>query len=390
MSPTPPLSLYLHIPWCVRKCPYCDFNSHAGGKPDEPAYVKALLTDLEQELPLVKGRTLTSIFIGGGTPSLFSGTAIGELLDGVRARIGIEKTAEINLEANPGTLEAGRYREYRQAGVNRLSIGVQSFDDQKLQTLGRIHSRSEALAAIEQAKSAGFENLNLDLMYGLPSQTVEQALADVRTAIETGPSHISYYQLTLEPGTAFEHNPPELPDDDLLAEIEEAGREELQKAGYRQYEISAFARPGKECKHNLNYWRFGDYLGIGAGAHGKLTVGDKIERRWRVGSPERYIETAGTQACIAGTRVLQEADRIAEFMLNALRLTAGFTPALFQERTGLPWERIAERVELLERRGLLERADDSIRPTPHGHRFLNEILMHFLPETEADSQLYSV
>ncbi len=376
-----PLALYIHLPWCVRKCPYCDFNSHSvDGELDEDAYIGALLSDLKLELPLVAGRNLNTIFIGGGTPSLFSGEAIGRLLEGVRGGIGCSPDMEVTLEANPGAVEAERFRQYRQSGVNRLSIGIQSFADGQLQALGRIHSRQEALTAVEKALDCGFDNINLDLMFGLPGQTLEQALADVATATALNPSHISYYQLTLEPNTRFHKAPPALPDEDLLWQIESSGQQALAEAGYRQYEVSAFAREGKECRHNRNYWQFGDYLGIGAGAHGKITHSDRrVERRWRRRSPEGYLAQAGTAAAIAGSRWLGPADLITEFMLNALRLHEGVLSELFTQRTGLGLEAVEERLQQAVEQGLLHYSAESIRPTADGRRFLNDLVSLFMP-----------
>jgi putative oxygen-independent coproporphyrinogen III oxidase len=377
----PPLALYIHFPWCLRKCPYCDFNSQLlPAQADQGAYVQALLRDLEWEAERVAGRELRSLFIGGGTPSLLSGAALGTLLEGVAARIQVANGAEITLEANPGAAEAGRFRAYRAAGVNRLSIGVQSFEDAKLRALGRVHDRGEALRAVELARQAGFRELNLDLMFGLPEQTLDQALADVRTAIELAPEHLSYYQLTLEPQTAFHHQPPPLPPEDAVEEIEFQGQAALRQAGYRHYEVSAFARPGRECRHNLNYWRFGDYLGIGAGAHGKLSRGPEIRRRWRVRGAEDFMQRAGGPQVLAGEQTLDAADRVAEFMLNALRLHDGFTEALFEERTGLGPGAIAAPLEDAIRKGLLERAAGHIRPSEQGRRFLNDLIALFLPE----------
>ncbi len=382
--PTPPLSLYIHIPWCLAKCPYCDFNSHAVvAELDEQAYVDALLADLELELPRVAGRELISIFIGGGTPSLFSGGAIADLLAGVRSRIALAPDAEVTLEANPGTLEAGRFGDFRQAGVNRLSIGVQSFNDHLLKALGRVHDRRQALDAVAAAQDAGFENINLDLMFALPGQTVAQALEDVATAVDLGPAHISYYQLTLEPNTRFHADPPELPTEEVQWEIERLGQEALEQAGFERYEISAFARPGRRCRHNLNYWGFGDYIGIGAGAHGKLTdgAGGEVLRNWRVRSPATYLSAAGSPAVIAGTRVLEKEDRIMEFMMNALRLRAGFSRELFEQRTGCALAEVEAPLAAAAGKGLIEQVSGVIRPTPRGHRYLNDLLSLFVPES---------
>jgi len=376
----PPLSLYLHFPWCLRKCPYCDFNSqNLPEAADQRAYVAALLADLAWEADWVEGREMQTIFIGGGTPSLLSGALVATLLEGVAQRVALASGAEITLEANPGAAEAGRFRAYRQAGVNRLSIGVQSFADEPLRALGRVHDRASALRAVALARRAGFDNLNLDLMFGLPRQTLGQALADVRTAIELGPEHISYYQLTLEPGTAFYHQPPTLPMDEMVEEIELEGQAALRAAGYGHYEVSAFARPGRQCRHNLNYWQFGDYLGIGAGAHGKLSRGGEIRRRWRVRGGEAFMQQAGGPAVLAGEQALEEVDLVAEFMLNALRLREGFAEGLFEERTGLPLARIEDRLAEAVQAGLLEWGNGHIAPSEQGRRFLNDLIEGFLP-----------
>jgi putative oxygen-independent coproporphyrinogen III oxidase len=377
----PPLALYIHFPWCLHKCPYCDFNSQSlPAAADEGAYVQALLRDLAWEAEGVRGREVQTVFIGGGTPSLLSGAAVATLLEGVARRVTLAAGAEITLEANPGAAEAGRFRAYRAAGVNRLSIGVQSFDEAKLRALGRIHDRHEALRAVALARQAGFDNLNLDLMFGLPDQGLGQALADVQTAIELAPEHLSYYQLTLEPQTVFHHQPPPLPPDDTLEEIEFQGQAALRQAGYRHYEVSAFARPGRECRHNLNYWQFGDYLGIGAGAHGKITSGERIERRWRLRGAEAFMQQAGGTEVLEGACVLDETDRVAEFMLNALRLRDGFAETLFAGRTGLPLARIEPLLAEAVGRGLLGRHAGWIAPTEPGQRFLNDLIAVFLPE----------
>lgn len=375
----PPLALYIHVPWCVRKCPYCDFNSHeARGKIPEQEYVEALWRDLEQDLPRVWGRPVSSIFIGGGTPSLFSPEAIDRLLSGVRARLPLDQNIEVTLEANPGTVELERFKGFRQAGVNRLSIGIQSFDPEKLKALGRIHGRDEAARAAQAARAAGFDNFNLDLMFGLPQQTVEQAVADIRTAMQFQPMHLSVYQLTIEPNTLFHARPPVIPDDDIAWEMQCQLQAELAATGYRQYEISAYAKPGGECRHNLNYWQFGDYLGIGAGAHGKITDATSITRLWKVKRPNEYLSTAGTPKCIGGEQKLTRRDTVAEFMLNALRLVNGFPAPLFQERAGLPITACGQNLALAESQGLLEWDTQTIRPTPQGRRFLNNLLELFL------------
>jgi len=378
----PPLALYIHLPWCVRKCPYCDFNSHqAPGALPETEYVEALLRDLEQELPLIWGRPIVSIFIGGGTPSLFSPEALDALFSGLRARLKLLPDIEITLEANPGTVEAGKFREFRALGINRLSIGVQSFQDAQLAALGRIHGGREAIAAAEAAHAAGFSDFNLDLMHGLPGQTVESGRADVEQAIALAPSHISYYQLTLEPNTLFHARPPRLPDDELLADIEEAGQALLAQAGYLQYEVSAYAKEGFRCAHNLNYWEFGDYVGIGAGAHGKLTLPaeQRILRRARVKNPRDYQALAGTPAAFEEEAV-KPREAAFEFMLNALRLKEGFAPHLFQERAGIPLGLVQDALQQAEAAGLIDWDVRRIAPSAHGWRYLNDLMQHFLPD----------
>ncbi len=381
-----PLSLYIHFPWCVRKCPYCDFNSHeVRGELPEAAYIDALLADLQQDLPLVWGRPIESVFIGGGTPSLISAEGLERLLSSLRALLGLTPFCEITLEANPGTVEQGRFAEYRAAGINRLSIGVQSFDDVKLEALGRIHRRDEALRAAEVAHAAGLENFNLDLMFGLPGQDEAQAEADLRQAIALSPAHISWYQLTVEPNTAFAHQPPLLPDDDLLWSMQQHGQETLAAAGYGQYEVSAYAREGQRCRHNLNYWRFGDYLGIGPGAHAKIThpAENRVERLWKQRQPQAWLEQAATLAVIAGRRDLNRGDLALEFMMNALRLVEGFASGLFQEHTGLPITVLEESLREAQRRGLLDWQLQHIVPTERGRNHLNELLQLFMPEEEA-------
>lgn len=387
-----PLSLYIHIPWCVRKCPYCDFNSHALRQSDElpeRLYVDALLADLEADLPRVWGRRVDTVFIGGGTPSLFSPAAIDRLLSGVRARLPLRPDAEITLEANPGTVEQGRFAEFRAAGISRLSIGIQSFNEQHLQALGRIHGRPEAIRAAQSASQAGFDNFNLDLMYGLPEQTQAQALDDLRTAIELAPSHISYYQLTLEPNTLFHRYPPPLPDDDVLWDMQERAQALLAEHGYRQYEISAYARTDqpavdRRCSHNLNYWRFGDYLGIGAGAHGKLSdmAEGAIYRLWKRKNPRDFLNYAGQDTNLGGLNRLSEAELPLEFMLNALRLSDGWPLQLFQQRTGLELGAIQAALHEAETRGLLRLTADRAGVTELGQRFLNDALQLFMPEQD--------
>ncbi|MES9938337.1 MAG: radical SAM family heme chaperone HemW [Sedimenticola sp.] len=378
-SAPPPLGLYIHIPWCLRKCPYCDFNSHqAEESPDATGYVRALLADLQLELPLVEGREISTIFIGGGTPSLFPPEVIRTLLLGVNQRIGISPDAEITMEANPGAFETERFRGYREAGVNRLSIGVQSFNDRALGMLGRIHDSDQARHALAGAMAAGFSNINLDLMFGLPGQDLEAALSDVRQAVDSGVQHISYYQLTLEPNTLFHAQPPKLPDEELIDGIQEAGQALLAGAGYQQYEVSAYAQPDRRCRHNLNYWRFGDYIGIGAGAHGKLTLAGSGEvwRRWRQRHPATYMDAAGTERALSA-RLLGAEDLLAEFMLNALRLHDGFDPALFGERTGLPLEVARPGLDQAREMGLLESGSERIVPSGRGRRFLNDLVSLF-------------
>jgi putative oxygen-independent coproporphyrinogen III oxidase len=379
----PPLSLYIHFPWCVRKCPYCDFNSHAvRGDLPEDQYIDALLADLESDLPRVWGRPVRTVFLGGGTPSLFSPEAIERLLAGVRARVTLVPEAEVTLEANPGTVETERFRGYRAAGVNRLSIGIQSFQPEQLQKLGRIHGRDEALAAAQAARAAGFDNFNLDLMFGLPQQTLDEALTDLRTALALNPTHLSVYQLTLEPNTLFHAQPPELPDEDVLAAMQEALQAELADAGFTQYEVSAYARAGRRCRHNLNYWQFGDYLGIGAGAHAKITDADSVTRLWKVKQPRDYLETAGTPAGLGGEQRPSRDDVMFEFMLNAMRLPEGVPALLFSERTGLDPSCMQKPLTQAMARGLLEPGLEHIRPTPLGRRFLNELVALFLPEAK--------
>jgi len=375
----PPLGLYIHFPWCVRKCPYCDFNSHeAGDAIPEEAYVDALLRDLDRARSAVAGREIVSVFLGGGTPSLFSAAAVARLLDAVRARLSLDGAAEITLEANPGTAEARHFAGYRRAGVNRLSLGVQSFDDDSLRRLGRIHNGIDARHAFEMAREAGFDNINLDLMYGLPEQSPAMAAADLETAAALAPEHLSWYQLTLEPNTVFYAKPPELPREDGIAAMQERGEARLAAGGYRRYEVSAWAVSGREARHNLNYWEFGDYLGLGAGAHSKLTdAGGRITRSARHRIPRRYMETAGEDAVVTAERCLDEEDRVVEFMLNALRLLQGFEPAQFEQRTGLSLERIRTPLAEARRRGLLRDAGGRIEPTPRGTQYLNDLLQLF-------------
>lgn len=382
----PPLSLYVHIPWCVRKCPYCDFNSHeADSELPEDAYVDALLRDLTLDQPLAQGRRLTSIFFGGGTPSLFSAQSIGRILDGAERLIGFEPDIEITLEANPGTFEQARFTGYRQAGVNRLSIGIQSFNQTQLAHLGRIHSGAEALNSVNMARRAGFDNINLDLMHGLPEQRINDACADLRQALDLAPEHLSWYQLTIEQNTAFYRQPPVLPEEDTLAEIQDAGQALLGYAGYRQYEVSAYARTGRQAKHNLNYWTFGDYMGIGAGAHGKITRPDTddIMRLWKTRLPRHYLAAEARVSAnlpshnnpfAAGGQTLSEKDRVLEFLLNALRLNEGAPAQDFAARTGLALTQLEPQWRQLIAQGLVLPPHERLRTTALGHRFLNSVL----------------
>lgn len=374
-----PLSLYLHFPWCVAKCPYCDFNSHGlRGAVPEDAYVAALIRDLDFELQRPETRPIQSIFMGGGTPSLFSGRAIAAVLDAFAKRLSFASDIEITLEANPGTVDAGYFRDYRAAGVNRLSIGVQSLDDTMLKRLGRIHGHDDAVTAVRTARAAGFDNLNLDLMFALPEQTEAGAAADLREAVALGPEHLSYYQLTLEPNTEFAARPPALPDDDAAWAMQLAGQALLAGHGYAQYEVSAYAQAGRQSRHNRNYWQFGDYLGIGAGAHGKRTFADRIERRARHKLPKTYQAAAGQAAALQEQREVGATERPFEFMMNALRLNEGFSPALFETRTGLALLEIEPKLAKLVARGLIERDDLMIRPTVLGRAHLNTLIGEFL------------
>ncbi|WGZ95244.1 MAG: radical SAM family heme chaperone HemW [Candidatus Thiothrix putei] len=378
-----PLSLYIHIPWCIRKCPYCDFNSHAApsGLP-EKAYVQALLTNLTHELPHIWGRKLESIFIGGGTPSLFSAESIDELLCGIRALLPFRPNIEITLEANPGTFEQDKFRGFREAGINRLSMGIQSFNPEHLQALGRVHDREEALRAADIARTAGFDNFNLDLMFGLPQQTLEQAMQDLQQAIALNPTHLSWYQLTLEPNTLFYKTPPPLPDDDLVADMQLNGQHFIKRSCYAQYEVSAYARQGFECRHNRNYWEFGDYVAIGAGAHGKLSnpADGSITRYHNYRQPAEYMQQALQGTARSGTERLAAADLGFEFMLNALRLRDGFPVALFTERTGLASDYIKAGLEQALQRGLLDVEGGYVRPTATGWQFLNKVIQLFLED----------
>jgi putative oxygen-independent coproporphyrinogen III oxidase len=376
----PPLSLYVHFPWCVRKCPYCDFNSH---EPDgqgipEAAYLDALVADIEAALPMIWGRPVVSVFIGGGTPSLMSAAGVERLLSDVRARLPLEADCEITMEANPGTFEAERFAAYRSAGVNRLSIGVQSFDAAKLKALGRIHDRAQAEAAAGLARRV-FDNFNLDLMFGLPSQSLAEAQADVEAALQFAPPHLSLYQLTLEPNTVFAKYPPTVPDEDTVAGMQEWIEARTAQAGYGRYEVSAYARPGRECRHNLNYWRFGDYLGVGAGAHSKISFPHRIVRQVRFRQPASYLERAARGEFLAEHVEVGRSDLPFEFMLNALRLSEGVPAGLFAERTGLPASAIEAPLQRAEQRGLIERDHTRIQPTDLGRRFLTDLQSLFLP-----------
>lgn len=385
---SPPLSLYIHVPWCVRKCPYCDFNSHElkpalsmskGGAFPEQQYVTALVRDLELALPQVWGRKVGTVFIGGGTPSLLSGESVAELLRQVRMLLRLDLNAEITLEANPGTVEAERFAAYRDAGVNRLSLGIQSFNDAHLHALGRIHTADEAKRAIAIAQRH-FDNLNLDLMYALPQQTLEQALQDVQTALSFAPQHLSCYHLTLEPNTLFAHQPPSLPDDDASAQMQQRIEALLAEHGYEHYETSAFALPKRRARHNLNYWQFGDYLGIGAGAHSKLSFHDRVIRQARHKQPQAYLDAVAQSRPVQEEHEVAPADLPFEFMMNALRLNEGFDSALFQERTSLSLLNIRRELEQAEKKGLLLRDGQRIAPTELGQRFLNNLLEIFLAE----------
>ncbi len=383
----PPLSLYVHVPWCVQKCPYCDFNSHAlaaehnaaAAAIPESDYLSALIADLETALPLVWGRRIDSVFFGGGTPSLLSGAGLDELLAALRSRLPLLPGAEITLEANPGTVEAGKFAAFRAAGINRLSLGIQSFDRKHLQALGRIHDDQQARRAIDIAASH-FDNFNLDLMYGLPGQTLAEALADIDAALAFSPPHLSCYQLTIEANTAFAARPPTLPDSDTCADMQDAIETRLAAAGYLHYETSAFARPGRQCQHNLNYWQFGDYLGIGAGAHGKLTLRDRVLRQMRWKGPEQYLARVAAGAPLQDEFAVAAADLPFEFMLNALRLLDGFDAQLFELRTALPLLSIEKQLRQAEQAGLIERQRQRIAPTDQGRRFLNQLLQHFLAD----------
>jgi oxygen-independent coproporphyrinogen-3 oxidase len=378
MLELPPLSLYVHIPWCIKKCPYCDFNSHQGAEniPEE-AYLKALLKDLKNDLPWVKNRKLHSIFFGGGTPSLFSAHSIEKIISAAEKHIGLEADIEITLEANPGSAEQKKFADFYAAGVNRLSIGVQSFNDQHLKSLGRIHSAEHAKEAIEMAQNSGFARFNIDLMHGLPNQSREDAMDDLAIAIQTGAKHITWYQLTIEPNTSFFSMPPILPEEDQLADIQDLGMQELNSAGFSQYEVSAFAKPGEACRHNLNYWQFGDYLGIGAGAHGKLTMPENAEiiRTAKTRQPEHFM--CREKTALASQKPISRDQLSLEFMMNALRLTQGVKKELYTQRTGLNKAVIAEIIMQLEQDGLIKAQTTNYCTTDTGIRFLDTILQRF-------------
>lgn len=385
MSPLtlPPLSVYVHFPWCVRKCPYCDFNSYTlRGELDERRYVDALERDLESQAAGVGGREVGSIFLGGGTPSLFSPAAIGRLIDFARRHLVLASDVEVTMEANPGAVERAKFGEYHAAGVTRVSLGAQSFDEQRLAALGRIHSPDETRRATAELHAAGLDNFNLDLMYALPGQDVVAAIRDLEEALALGPAHVSHYQLTIEHGTVFEAQPPALPDDDIAADMLAECSRRLFEAEFAQYEVSAYARHGRQCRHNLNYWTFGDYLGLGAGAHGKLTLGDSIFRTQQLREPRRYL--ASVPDALSRSDVVPE-ERPFEFMLNALRLVDGFDRGLFPARTGLGWETISGIVAAQRQRGLVQEVGARLKPTPQGLRFLNELLLSFVPSQRRQS-----
>ena len=374
----PPLSLYIHIPWCVRKCPYCDFNSHTAEHISEQQYIKTLLNDLEQILPEVWGRRLVSVFIGGGTPSLFSADSINTLISGVRARLPCIANMEITMEANPGTFEQEKFKQFKEAGITRLSIGIQSFNNDKLKKLGRIHGGDEAIAAVHMAKIAGFDNINLDLMFGLPDQTLQQGLLDLQTAIDLNPTHLSWYQLTLEPNTFFYTHPPTVPDDESIWQLQQQGQSLLHNNGFIQYEISAYAKHHNFCQHNLNYWQFGDYLAIGAGAHGKISRADtqSVKRYSQLRQPKAYLSAASKDR-ISSEEILSEGDLVFEFMLNALRLKQGFTADMFELHTGLSRDIITPVCNLAIKKDLLMKSGKQFKPSPLGYRFLNDLINLF-------------
>nr|WP_239056511.1 radical SAM family heme chaperone HemW [Wenzhouxiangella limi] len=379
----PPLSLYIHFPWCVAKCPYCDFNSHAlNGELPEDRYIDALLADLELELPRVWGRPVHSIFLGGGTPSLFPAAAMDRLLSGVRARLTLAPDAEITMEANPGTIEHDRFEDYRSAGINRISLGIQTFSDRHLKTLGRIHGGDEARRAIAAVRAAGFDNFNLDLMWALPDQSLDEAVNDVEQALAYAPAHLSHYHLTIEPNTVFAARPPTLPDEEAAWDMQEACGQRLAEAGFDQYEVSAWARPGAISRHNLNYWRFGDYLGIGAGAHGKITLPaeDRIVRTRRKSHPRPYLKALEDASFMAEEKTLSAEDRIFEYFLNRLRLGEPFDVGEFSALTGIAASQVTPRLDRALALGLLERSGERYSVSARGNRYLNDLQVLFLPE----------
>ena len=383
----PPLSLYVHLPWCVQKCPYCDFNSHAAGDAaPRRRYLDALLRDLDAEASRADNRCLETVFLGGGTPSLFSPDEIARLLGGVRKRFALAENAEITMEANPGTVECGDPAGYRDAGINRLSLGGQSFNDELLRKIGRIHRSEDTVRAVDDARNAGFDNINIDLMHGLPGQSVAAALDDLRAALALEPEHMSWYQLTLEPNTVFYARPPAgLPSNDMAWEIQHRGQLLLADSGYTQYEVSAYARGEARCQHNLNYWLFGDYLAVGAGAHGKVTDAGGTYRYIKPANPLQYMKNIEAASYEAETVAVTKSDRVFEFMLNALRLTEGFSEGLFVERTGASVEELARSMRPALGKGLVERDVDAVwRATPLGHRFLNDLQLEFLPDSNRD------
>jgi putative oxygen-independent coproporphyrinogen III oxidase len=378
--PLPPLGLYIHLPWCERKCPYCDFNSHETEDVPEDHYIRTLLQDLREDSPMIQGRAIETLFIGGGTPSLFSAEAIQKLMRGIAQLIPLAPTLEATMEANPGSADADKFYAFKDAGINRLSIGIQSFDNAQLQTLGRIHTSDQAYAAIDFARQAGFDSFNLDLMHGLPAQTLLSAKTDLLAAIACKPSHLSWYQLTIEPNTVFHKRPPQLPVEDELADIQQCGEQLLADNGYSQYEVSAYSQEGFNCRHNSNYWSFGDYLGIGAGAHGKISFPDgRIKRYNKRRQPQEYMSVT-SQAFVASTRTLHRDEIAGEFMMNALRLNDGFTLPQFASRTGLSYAQLEPQLELLCQRELLVRDRNAVRATDTGRRFLDGIIAEFFPD----------
>lgn len=383
-----PLSLYIHIPWCEKKCPYCDFNSHQSkAENDEAGYINALLNDLSLDLSSYKeainDRQIESIFIGGGTPSLFSSASITRLLDGVKNQITLSDDCEITMEANPGSSETEKFAGFLNAGVNRLSIGVQSFNEGHLKSLGRVHNSEQALNAAQHARDAGFDNFNLDLMFGLPKQSPEQSLEDIQTALSLNPTHLSCYQLTIEPNTLFHHRPPPRPDDDVLWQMQLALQQQLAQADYKHYEVSAYARPNKQSRHNLNYWQFGDYLGIGAGAHGKITDTDLgVKRYWKIKHPDSYLRTPKEKrSFVGGVADVDAAQLSFEFMMNALRLTEGFPTELFSQRTGQSLSNVSDILERHKKLKLIALSEDWLRPTKKGQQFLDSLLQDYLPDS---------